>query len=49
MVATAVAQLLVAVVAFVGALATPQELGLTLAFAAPWALAAFLFHTSSRA
>jgi hypothetical protein len=30
-------------------LATPQGLGLTLAFAAPWALAAFLFHTSARA
>lgn len=49
MAAAAAAQLLVAVVAFVAALASPLELGLTLAFAAPWLLAAGLFHKAAQA
>ena len=46
--ATALAQLLVAVLAFVFALATGLETGLIIAFAAPWALSAGLFRRAAR-
>ena len=48
MVAAAVAQLLVAVVAFVAALATGPELGLILAFALPWLGSAALFFRAAK-
>ena len=47
MVATAVAQLLVAIVVFVADLGTLQEVMLTLLFAAPWPLAAALFRKAA--
>ena len=48
MAAAAGAQLLVAVIAFVAALATPLELGLTVAFALPWLASAGLFQRAAR-
>lgn len=48
MAGAAIAQLLVAAIASVGTEAPPSEIGLILAFAAPWALAAGLFHKAGR-
>ena len=42
------AQLLIAIIAFIAALASPTELGLTLAFALPWLASAALFHMAAR-
>ena len=48
MAAAAGAQLLVAIIIFVADLATPPELGLTLAFALPWLASAALFRKAAR-
>ena len=49
MASAAAAQLLVAVIAFVADLASPPELGLTVAFALPWLASAALFHKAAKA